>query len=48
MSADHENVQWLHGHFQMSIVELADTCGVSEALVRELRGTPFRHLRAVA
>lgn len=35
MPADHD-VQWLHGHYQVSIVELADTCGVSEAVVREL------------
>ncbi len=36
MPADHEKVQWLHGRYQVSIVELADTCGVSEAIVREL------------
>lgn len=36
MAADHEKVQWLHGHYQVSIVELADTCGMSEAIVREL------------
>lgn len=36
MSADRENVQWLHGHYRVSIVELAETCGVPEAIVREL------------
>jgi chaperone modulatory protein CbpM len=36
MPTDPQGVQWLHGHFQVSIVELADTCGVSEAIVREL------------
>ena len=34
--ADDGKVQWLHGHYQVSIVELADTCGVSESIVREL------------
>jgi hypothetical protein len=36
MSADRESPQWLHGHYQVSIVELADTCGMSETIVREL------------
>ncbi|MGZ5105575.1 MAG: chaperone modulator CbpM, partial [Usitatibacter sp.] len=36
MAADHEKVQWLHGRYQVSIVELADTCGVTESIVREL------------
>jgi chaperone modulatory protein CbpM len=36
MSADRDSAQWLHGHYQVSIVELADTCGMSEAIVREL------------
>jgi chaperone modulatory protein CbpM len=36
MSAETGNVLWLNGHYQVSIVELADTCGVSEAIVREL------------
>jgi chaperone modulatory protein CbpM len=36
MSADRDGPQWLHGHYQVSIVELADTCGMSETIVREL------------
>lgn len=36
MPDDHDKVQWLHGHYQVSVVELADTCGVSESTVREL------------
>jgi uncharacterized small protein (DUF1192 family) len=36
MSADRESPQWLHGHYQVSIVELADTCGMPETVVREL------------
>jgi chaperone modulatory protein CbpM len=36
MWADQEGVQWLHGQYQVTLVELADTCGMSEAMVREL------------
>ncbi len=36
MSADRESAQWLHGHYQVSIVELADSCGLTETIVREL------------
>ena len=36
MPADRDAVQWLHGQYRVSLVELADACGMNEAIVREL------------
>lgn len=36
MAADRDDEMWLHARREISIVELADCCGLAEAEVREL------------
>ena len=36
MATEQEDALWLHAQRQVSIIELSQSCGVSEALVREL------------
>jgi len=36
MSQDHDDAMWLHAHTQVSIIELAESSGLPEPVLREL------------